>query len=133
MKTLEEARAIYAQGPDPMEQDAYDYLPGWLRRHLPELYEQHYAGDDTVVWVKYFLPEGRLTFYVTEYSEVAPDGYPHLFFGYVLSPITPDFDELGYFTFAQISEIRSPVLQLPIERDLYWTPKTLKEVRDAAF
>jgi len=39
----------------------------------------------------------------------------------VESGISPDFDELGYFSLSELKEVN-------IERDLYFEPKPLKEI-----
>ena len=68
------------------------------------------------VYVKFFHPIQRWTWYATEYE---PDN--GIFFGYVKSGIDPAYDELGYFSLAELESIHKP---LPIERDLYWDDKT---------
>jgi hypothetical protein len=40
--------------------------------------------------------------------------------------------ELGYFSLSELQSVRGP-LGLPIERDLYWRPKTLKEIAPELF
>ena len=56
---------------------------------------------------------------------------------------TPEFDgedimfglvsgfelELGYFSLKELQEVRGP-MKLPIERDLHFEPKSLRELRD---
>jgi hypothetical protein len=37
--------------------------------------------------------------------------------------------ELGYFTLSELEEVRGG-LNLPIERDLHYTPKTLQDIQD---
>jgi len=37
--------------------------------------------------------------------------------------------ELGYFSLCELEEAKGP-LGLPIERDLYFKPKTLKELKE---
>jgi hypothetical protein len=46
------------------------------------------------------------------------------FFGYVEG----DYRELGYFSLSELEKIRGP-LGLKVERDLYWKPKPLSEVK----
>lgn len=93
-----------------------------LERQIPELYSQEKV-EDPLVRAKFFTPWANWTWYVTEYSAVAPDGVERLCFGYVdgLEP------ELGYFSLDELEEVRGP-LGLKIERDLYWTPVPLSEV-----
>jgi hypothetical protein len=40
--------------------------------------------------------------------------------------------ELGYFVLSELEEVRGP-MGLPIERDLYWKPKTLEEIAPELF
>lgn len=86
-----------------------------LRRTLPRLYEQEKLGHDAIVYVKYFSPYSNWIWYVTEF-----DGYDE-FFGFVRG----FEDELGYFT---LSEFESQGAL--IERDLYFEPKTLRDIMD---
>jgi len=130
---LELARRLWSEHRPEKQGDAqqmvYDYVPEWLAQRMPKLYSQDKEGHDPVVWLKLFLPEGRWTFYVTEYSEVAPDETPNLFFGYLASPLGPDCDELCYMTLEQIQELRGARLRSRVERDLWWKPKLLSEVK----
>ena len=45
------------------------------------------------------------------------------------SEFCPD-GELGYFTISELEEVKGP-FGLGIERDKFWTSKTLKEVMDS--
>ena len=40
--------------------------------------------------------------------------------------------ELGYFSLSELRLVRGP-LRLPVERDLYWKPRTLKEIASDLF
>ncbi len=40
--------------------------------------------------------------------------------------------ELGYFLLSELEGVRGP-MGLPIERDLYWQPKTLEEIAPEMF
>ena len=42
------------------------------------------------------------------------------------------FKELGYVSLKELEEVRGP-MGLPIERDLYWQPKTLEEIAPEMF
>ena len=93
-----------------------------LRTKLPKLYAQEKLGADAVAYVKYFTPDSNWTFYGTEF-----DGEDR-FFGLV-----EGFEkELGYFSLSELESVRGP-MGLPIERDLYWNPKTLKEIAPELF
>lgn len=109
-----------------LEKQAADYLPKEFLGKIPTLYSQD-GNADPIAWVKLFLPEGRWTYFVTEYSEVAPDGTPDLMFGYLLSMLGDDCDEWCYMELDQVAEIRSLTLGLPVERDLWFNPKPLSE------
>jgi hypothetical protein len=74
--------------------------------------------------------EGRWTFYAIEYSDKAPDGTPNLFFGYLLNPLGPDCDELCYLSLQEMERQQSPRLRLPVERDLWFEPRPLSDVRE---
>lgn len=90
-----------------------------LKAHeLMEKEGESYDINDKPVIVKYFHSMSRYTFYAIEGKEVGDD---IIMFGYVLSPITPDFDEYGYVS---LNELKSVPL---MERDLYFQPKILKE------
>lgn len=84
---------------------------------LPELYTQEEKGLNAVAVVKFFTPDSSWTWYATEF-----DG-DDLFFGLV-----DGFEkELGYFRLSELRNVKG-VLGLPIERDLHFKPKTLKEL-----
>jgi hypothetical protein len=90
-----------------------------IEAKLPALYAQEKLGDDAIVHVKYFCPGSSWTWFVTEY-----DPKDRLFFGLVKGFET----ELGYFSLTELENTRGP-LGLKIERDLWFTPCTLRECR----
>ena len=93
-----------------------------IRKKLPKLYEQDGKGGDAIVYLKMFCPDSDWTFFATEF-----DG-KDMFFGLV-----DGFEkELGYFSLKELQSVKGP-LGLPIERDLYWKPKTLKEIAPELF
>ena len=84
---------------------------------LPKLYTQEEKGLDAIAVVKFFTPDSNWTWYATEF-----DG-EDLFFGLV-----DGFEkELGYFRLSELQSVKG-ALGLPIERDMYFKPKTLKEL-----
>jgi hypothetical protein len=84
---------------------------------LPKLYSQEEKGLEAVAIVKFFTPDSNWTWYATEF-----DG-DDLFFGLV-----EGFEkEIGYFRLSELQSVKG-VLGLPIERDMYFKPKTLKEL-----
>jgi len=85
---------------------------------LPPLYSQEDAGENAIAHVKFFVPWGNWTWYATEF-----DG-EDTFFGYVVG----QYSELGYFSLKELKSIKHKTMGLGIERDLYFTPKTLKEI-----
>jgi hypothetical protein len=88
-----------------------------LIRKLPRLYECEKQGLDALAQVKFFTPDSNWTWYATEY-----DG-EDVFFGLVVGHET----ELGYFSLSELLSVRGP-LGLPVERDLYFIPKPLKDL-----
>ena len=88
-----------------------------LLRKLPPLYSQEEKGLDAVARVKFFTPDSGWTCWASEF-----DG-EDLFFGLVQGAEK----ELGYFRLSELKEIRG-VLGLPVERDRYYRPKTLREL-----
>lgn len=87
-----------------------ELLPIELQNQLPKLYEQE-KTEDPQVYIKYFFPAGRWTWFVTEGEQRGTD---FLFFGYVIGLEK----EWGYFTLKQLEEIS--IHSLTVERDLYF-------------
>lgn len=88
------------------------------------LCSQDGKGDEAEVVCKFFNPYGLGTWYVLE-AEKQADG-DFLFFGYVESPLSPDFDEYGYFSLGELENLKIPIRingevisYGSIERDLY--------------
>ena len=110
-----------------------------IKATLPPLYSQENKTDPLAV-VKFFSPSGRGTWYATEGGPVCPEHAfcdckecpqpwgNFLFFGWVASPLGADCDELGYFSLSELASVRGH-FGLGIERDLYFKPKPLSEVR----
>ena len=93
-----------------------------LRSQLPALYAQDGKGGQAIVYVKFFTPDANWTWYATEF-----DG-EDTFFGLV-----DGFEkEIGYFSLSELENDKGP-LGLPIERDLYWQPKTLAQIAPELF
>ncbi len=96
-----------------------------LKAELPALYTQENESDP-MVYIKYFDPTGSWTWYVTEGEETSNDDF--LFFGFVVG----DSPELGYFTLRELESAKrscTGIRALPLERDLYFTPCKLSEVK----
>ena len=85
-----------------------------------------------MVVAKFFTPDAGWTWYAIEGSPVDADGYfdtdkekvDFLFFGLV-SGIEV---ELGYFSLSELKTVRG-AFGLPVERDLYFEPIRLSEVK----
>ncbi|MFA5156806.1 MAG: DUF2958 domain-containing protein [Candidatus Omnitrophota bacterium] len=94
-------------------------LPKELAQKIPNLYSQEYKGEEALVYIKLFDPCSNWAWFATEF-----DG-EDTFFGLVIG----HFTELGYFSLKELESFRNR-LGLGIERDLHFTPMTLKEVRE---
>ena len=106
-------------------------LPKEIREQLPPLYSQDGKGGKAVVYVKYFTPSSNWTWLCTEGEPVLSDtGVENdfKFFGLVFGHER----EFGYFLLSELEEVRGP-MGLPIERDLYFKPKTLEEIAPDMF
>jgi hypothetical protein len=88
-----------------------------IRAKLPPLGTNEHFGLNAVAQVKFFTPDGNWTWYATEF-----DGQD-VFFGLVAG-----FEvELGSFSLSELQDVRG-LFGLPIERDRYFEPTTLKEL-----
>jgi hypothetical protein len=108
-----------------------ELLPDEIRKILPPLYAQDAKGGRAVVYVKFFLPVGNWTWWATEGSPVEDESgreEDFQFFGLVEGFCR----ELGYFNLSELESVRGP-LGLPVERDLYWKPRTLEEIAPELF
>lgn len=89
-----------------------------IRKNLPALYSQEDVKD-SMVWAKFFTPDSTWDWYAIEFDQ------EDLFFGLVRG-----FDtELGYFALSDLEENCGP-MGLKIERDRYWEPRRLSQVRE---
>ena len=93
-----------------------------IKKKLPALYSQEDKGGKAVVHLKLFTPDSSWTWLITEF-----DG-EDIFFGLVEG----HEKELGYFSLKELESVRGS-LGLPIERDLYFKPKTLEEIAPEMF
>ena len=106
-------------------------LPKEIREQLPPLYAQDGKNGKAIVYTKYFCSSSTWTWYATEGEPVLDDAGNEIefrFFGLV----DGHERELGYFMLGELEEVVGP-MGLPIERDLYWRPKTLEEIAPEMF
>ncbi|MBI5930006.1 MAG: DUF2958 domain-containing protein [Chloroflexi bacterium] len=96
-----------------------ELLPDTIREQLPKLYANEKLGLDAPALVKFFSADSGWTWYASEY-----DG-EDVFFGLVVGYEI----EIGYFSLAELREVRGP-MGLPIERDRFYEPKTLRELQE---
>jgi hypothetical protein len=106
-----------------------------IQRQLPAFYSQENNKDPLVV-CKFFDPTGVFTWYAIEGSPVDAGGdydtdkpkVDFIFFGLVIG-FEP---ELGYFSLKELIEAKQDLRgfqALPIERDLYFKPCRLSEIK----
>lgn len=102
------------------------------REKLPPLYANEKQGLDALAQVKFFTPDSDWSWYASEGSPVDENGLYDtekekvdcLFFGLVSG-----FElELGYFSLEELASVQGP-LGLPIERDLDFEPRSLRELQ----
>ena len=97
-----------------------------IRSRIPPLYTNEEIGNEAEIIVKFFTPDSNWTWYATEGEPQLDDEgneIDFLFYGYV----DGHFPELGYFVLSELESVRGP-LGLPIERDMYFSTKTLNEI-----
>jgi hypothetical protein len=96
-----------------------------IMKKLPPIYTNaDKKPEDVPVIVKFFHPLSRYTLYVTE-GQLEEDG-DWILFGYCVSALGPDCDELGY---TSLRELESTVVRgVRVERDMYFGDHTLAEV-----
>ena len=102
-----------------------------LEKALPALYSQE-KNADPMVMCKFFTPDAGWTWYAIEGSPVDANGYydtdkpkvDFLFFGLVSGLEV----ELGYFSLSELQSIRG-AFGLPVERDRFFQPTRLSEVK----
>ena len=100
-----------------------------LTKEIRERLAKLYSTEDTpleekIVECKFFTPDSNWTWYVIEGQEQA-DGNV-VFFGWVVGLER----EFGYFTLRELESVRGP-LGLPVERDLFFKARPLREVMAA--
>jgi hypothetical protein len=96
-----------------------------IRKRLPKLCEtENVPLEEKVVHAKLFTPDSSWTWYVLE-GQGQEDG-DVLMFAWVIGLER----EFGYVSLRELESVRGP-LGLPIERDLFFKPRLLREVMAA--
>lgn len=93
-------------------------LPHTEANKIPKLYGTEYL-EDPLVMCKFFFHNSNWSWYVIEF-----DG-KDIFYGYVAGFRA----ELGYFSLKELESVRGP-FGLNIERDLYFEPQSLSEIKE---
>jgi hypothetical protein len=96
-----------------------ELLPKSIREEMPPLYANEEIGLAAQALVKFFTPDSSWTWYGSEFDD------KDIFFGLVIGHEA----EFGYFSLSELESVCGP-LNLPIERDLHFEPKSLEELRD---
>lgn len=99
-----------------------ELLTAELRAAMPKLYStEEIPLDEKVIAAKFFTPDSNWTWYAVEGQQDKSD---YLFFGLV-----DGFEkEWGYFSLRELESLRGP-LGLPVERDLHFSGKKIKDVK----
>ena len=97
----------------------HELLPQEIKEQLPKLYENEEYGLEAKARVKFFTPDSSWSWFASEF-----DG-EDIMFGLVSGFAV----ELGYFSLRELESVRGP-LGLPIERDMYYQPKSLKDLME---
>jgi len=93
-----------------------------IEKATPKLYSNdEKTAEETMVVAKFFNPYGSATWWMTEY-----DSEQKLAFGY--ADLGFGCPELGYFSIAEMEEIRVKPFDGKIERDIHFMPCTLASV-----
>ena len=93
-----------------------------IKKQLPKLFKtENVPLEEKIVHAKLFTPDSSWTWFILE-GEEQEDG-DFLLFGWVVGLEK----ELGYFTLRELESVRGP-LGLPVERDIFFKPRPLKEV-----
>ena len=123
----------------PPVHPAHMLMTDEIKAKLPPLYANEQIGMEAVAPVKYFSPAAGWTWYASEAAALMEDSTyqplpdvdlndPKLqdviFFGLVIGYEI----EVGYFSLAELQSAHGG-LGLPIERDLYYEPQTLRELQ----
>jgi len=118
----------YQNGVKPGPKKLAQFIEVLKLTGTPALYAQDGKGDEATVYVKLFDPAGSWTWYITEFSETAPDGCKNLAYNLVTGSGIET--EMGYADLAELSEYRGS-MGIGIEIDMHFKPQTLAACRSA--
>lgn len=91
---------------------------------MPKTYDQDGLGENAVAHLHYF--GGRCDIYITELDKGAPDDTPE-------DALTQCFGQVDLGYGAELGYISLPeIMGTPLELDLHFTPKTLREINEPA-
>jgi hypothetical protein len=99
-------------------------IPPSLAKTLPALYSQE-REQDPMVHVHLFALGSGASWYLTEYSAIAPDGTPNLGFGLCTGVFE---DELGYVSLDELESLKWCGIPR-VERDRNFEPRRLSALR----
>ena len=106
-------------------------LPKEIREQLPSLYAQDGKGGKAVAYLKLFTPDSGWYWWITEGQPVLDEQGREIDFEF-FALVQGQEREMGYVYLSELETVRGP-MGLPIERDLYWRPKTLAEIAPEMF
>jgi len=98
-----------------------------IRKILPPIHGQENLGEDAVIYCKFFTPDSSWTWYVTEGSPIKDESGKEIDFEFY--GLVDGFEqEYGYFNLSELERVTGP-MGLHIERDIWWKPMTVREIR----
>jgi len=106
-------------------------LPKEIRETLPTLYSQDGKGGKAVAYLKLFTPDSGFTWWILEGGPIKDEQGDEVDY-HMFGLVEGHCKELGYVSLKELEELRGP-MGLPVERDLYWQPKTLEEIAPEMF
>jgi len=93
-----------------------------IKKRLPKLYEtENVPLEEKLVHAKLFTPDSSWTWYVIEGQEQEDGDF--LLFAWTIGLEK----EFGYVSLRELESLRGP-LGLPVERDIFFKPRLLREV-----
>ena len=93
-----------------------------IEEKIPKIYTyESNKPKDVPVKLRFFCPWNNWTWYVTEGERIEDGDFK--FFGWVVG----HYPEMGYFLLSELESVKGP-FGLEIERDIYFSERTLKEI-----